>query len=119
MPLAPLTANEGRFSLLGQMRTRMRVRRLSPRTEEVYVTWVKRYARFHGLKHPRDMGEREVARFDHAGARYQEHRLIEAGLEAAEVHRAHHATSAGPAPLPAPGAPRPPSPRRPAIRNIG
>lgn len=63
MPLPPLSSNEGKFSLLGQMRTRMRVRRLSPRTEEVYIAWVKRYARFHGLKHPRDMGEREVARF--------------------------------------------------------
>ena len=30
----------------------MRVNRYSPRTEEVYVQWIKRFIRFHGVRHP-------------------------------------------------------------------
>ena len=33
--------------LLQQVRWAVRVRHYSPRTEESYVAWVKRYARFH------------------------------------------------------------------------
>ncbi|HEX9632520.1 MAG TPA: integron integrase [Gemmatimonadales bacterium] len=40
-----------------------RVRRFSPRTERAYVGWIRRFIRHHGLRHPRDMGEREVAAF--------------------------------------------------------
>lgn len=32
----------------------------SLRTEDAYVYWVKNYIRFHGLKHPRDMGQADV-----------------------------------------------------------
>ncbi len=41
----------------------MRLRRLSARTEEAYVGWIKRYARFHNLRHPRSLGEAEVTAF--------------------------------------------------------
>jgi len=41
----------------------MRLKHFSPRTEEAYVSWVRRFVRFHGLRHPREMGEAEVARF--------------------------------------------------------
>src|SRR3989441_12109270 len=30
---------------------------------EAYVDWVERYVRFHGVRHPGELGEREVARF--------------------------------------------------------
>jgi integron integrase len=33
------------------------------RTEEAYVDWVRRFILFHGKKHPRDMGPKEVADF--------------------------------------------------------
>ena len=55
--------NEGPLSLLGRVRQHIRLRHLSPRTEEAYVGWIKRYARFHGLRHPRDLGEAEVTAF--------------------------------------------------------
>ncbi len=36
---------------------------MSPRTEQAYVAWVKRYVRFHGLRHPTQLGESDVAKF--------------------------------------------------------
>jgi len=59
----PLLANEGPISLLGRLRRALRVRRMSPRTEEAYVRWVKRYVRFHGRAHPRDLGAGHVTAF--------------------------------------------------------
>jgi integron integrase len=49
--------------LLHQVRRAVRVRHYSPRTEESYVGWVKRYVRFHGLRHPGELGATEVTRF--------------------------------------------------------
>lgn len=49
--------------LLPSLRANLRLRRFSPRTEEAYVAWVRRFVRFHGLRHPRDVGEREVVAF--------------------------------------------------------
>src|SRR5688572_26861992 len=45
------------------MRRIMRLRRYSRRTEEVYVRWVVRFLRFHGLRHPRELSEAEVGAF--------------------------------------------------------
>lgn len=33
------------------------------RTEDAYVDWVRRFILFHGKRHPRDMGPKEVAEF--------------------------------------------------------
>ena len=41
----------------------MRLRHFSPRTVEAYTDWVRRFIRFHGNRHPRDLGEREVTAF--------------------------------------------------------
>src|SRR3989441_7573816 len=49
--------------LLAQVRRAIRVRHYSRRTEEAYVQWIRRFVRFHGLKHPVELGEAEVARF--------------------------------------------------------
>ena len=35
----------------------------SIRTEEQYVGWIRRYVLFHGKRHPREMGAREVEAF--------------------------------------------------------
>ena len=43
--------------LLDRVRQVLRVRNYSPRTEDCYVQWVQRYVRFHGLRHPRDLGD--------------------------------------------------------------
>ena len=49
--------------LLDQMRDVMRVKHYSFRTEQTYCDWVERFIRFHGMRHPRDLGEPEVAAF--------------------------------------------------------
>ena len=41
----------------------MRLRRLTPRTEETYLAWILRYIRHHGTRHPGTMGETEVLEF--------------------------------------------------------
>src|SRR5690348_17271253 len=49
--------------LLARLRAAIRVRHYSRRTEEAYVSWVRRFVRFHGMRHPAELGERDVARF--------------------------------------------------------
>jgi len=49
--------------LLDQMREHIRLRHYSLRTERSYLDWVRRYIRFHGLKHPRDLGAEHVTAF--------------------------------------------------------
>lgn len=41
--------------LFDVFRDRLRARRYSPRTEEIYLQWVRRYVRFHRGKHPRKL----------------------------------------------------------------
>ena len=50
-------------SLLTQMRRVLRLRRYSRRTEESYVAWIRRYVRFCGMRHPRELGPSDVTRF--------------------------------------------------------
>src|SRR6267378_4211983 len=50
-------------SLLTQLRTAIRTRHYSPRTEEAYVQWVRRFVRFCGVRHPRELGASDVTRF--------------------------------------------------------
>jgi len=52
-----------KLRLLDRVRVEIRRRNLSPRTEEAYVAWVRRYILFHEKRHPADMGEAEIARF--------------------------------------------------------
>jgi len=49
--------------LLDQLRDRIRYLHYSIRTEEAYVHWVRAFVRFHGLRHPRTMGQVEVEAF--------------------------------------------------------
>ena len=50
-------------SLLDGVRARIRVKHYALRTEKTYVDWIKRFIVFHGKRHPRDMGAREVEAF--------------------------------------------------------
>src|SRR3989475_1593945 len=50
-------------TLLGRLRAAVRARHYSPRTEESYVGWVKRFVVFHGRQHPERLGEAEVRAF--------------------------------------------------------
>jgi hypothetical protein len=59
MPAKP----PGSTRFLPQVRAAMRLRRLSPRTEETYLAWILRYLRHHGTRRPGTMGEPEVLGF--------------------------------------------------------
>ena len=48
---------------LDQLRSEIRVRHYSLRTEETYVGWVRRFILFQGKRHPRDMGPQEITAF--------------------------------------------------------
>jgi len=66
IPLAHLTGPpdpERRLRLMEIVRRRLRERRYSPRTEEAYVYWIRRYIVHHGRRHPRELAEPEVAAF--------------------------------------------------------
>jgi integron integrase len=49
--------------LMEQLSRAVRARRYSPRTEEAYSAWVRRYVRFHDLRHPDQLGHEEVNQF--------------------------------------------------------
>mgnify|MGYP001008763282 CR=1 FL=1 len=49
--------------LLTQMRAGLVARHYSRRTEEVYCHWVRRYVRFHHLRHPADLGDEDINAF--------------------------------------------------------
>jgi integron integrase len=61
--LEPAPASGKEKKLLDQMRDVMRLKHYSLRTERTYCDWVERFIRFHKLRHPREMGEMEVAEF--------------------------------------------------------
>lgn len=49
--------------LVDQVRSVIRVKHYSPRTEEAYWNWIKRFILFHNKRHPNDLGEAEIASF--------------------------------------------------------
>jgi integron integrase len=49
--------------LIPRIRDALRVRRYSLKTEKAYIHWVKRYLRFHRMRHPGEMGAKEVTAF--------------------------------------------------------
>ena len=53
----------GKPRLLDQLRQALRARHYSPKTETVYVIWVRRFILFHDVRHPVEMGEEEINRF--------------------------------------------------------
>ena len=51
------------MKLLEKVSDVIRKKHYSIRTEEAYITWIKRYILFHGKRHPKDMGEKEISQF--------------------------------------------------------
>lgn len=49
--------------LLDRLVAELRTRRYSPRTEEAYLHWFRRFVLFHDRRHPRDLGAPEVTAF--------------------------------------------------------
>ena len=54
---------ESQPRLLDQMREVLRLKHLSYRTEEAYISWVRRFILFHDKRHPKDMGAAEIRAF--------------------------------------------------------
>ena len=59
----PFTSKPQEKKLLDQVRDHLRLKHYSYRTEETYVSWIKRFILFHGKRHPRDMGATEIEAF--------------------------------------------------------
>lgn len=59
--------------LLARVRSLAHIRHLSQRTTQAYISWIKRYVRFHGTRHPATMGEADIISFV---AHLAEHRHV-------------------------------------------
>jgi integron integrase len=53
----------GKPKLLDEIRSFMRTRRYSLRTEQAYLDWIRRFILFHAKRHPTDMAEEEITAF--------------------------------------------------------
>jgi len=60
-PEAPVATPKPK--LLQQVRDAIRRKHFSPRTEESYVHWIKRFIFFHNKRHPTEMAEKEIEQF--------------------------------------------------------
>jgi integron integrase len=58
-----MEASPARPKLLDEVRRALRVRHRSPRTEEAYLYWIRRFIHFHGRRHPRELGRPQVSEF--------------------------------------------------------
>jgi integron integrase len=61
-PDPPQSANHAP-RLLEVVKARLRAKHYSPRTEEAYVGWIRRFIRFHRPRHRRVLGESDVTAF--------------------------------------------------------
>jgi integron integrase len=48
---------------MDELRDKIRVKQYSYKTEKTYLQWAERFIRFHGLRHPKEMGRLEVEAF--------------------------------------------------------
>jgi len=53
----------GSPGLLARLRERIRYLHYSLRTEQAYVHWARAFVRYHGMRHPRELGQSEVEQF--------------------------------------------------------
>lgn len=60
---SPSSPTASRPRLLVQLRRALRLRHYSPRTEQAYAHWVRRFVVFHRMRHPADLGDAEVSAF--------------------------------------------------------
>ena len=72
---------ERRLRFMEAVRHRMRERRYSPRTEAAYCHWIVAYIRFHGRRHPRELGVDAVREF-------LSHLAVEQGVAASTQNQA-------------------------------
>ena len=67
--------------LLDRVALEARRRRLARRTVDAYAAWIRRFVRFHGLRHPRDLGAAELSAF-------LTHLAVDSGVAAATQNQA-------------------------------
>lgn len=79
--MASAPENSAAPRLLDRVRTAVRARHYSLRTEEAYVSWVRRFVLFHRKRHPLEMGEDEINRF-------LEHLAVRRKVSASTQHQA-------------------------------
>ena len=60
---SPFPTGQKPPKLLDRVRAAVRFNHYSPRTEQAYVDWIERFIRFHGIRHPQEMGAEEVRAF--------------------------------------------------------
>lgn len=58
-----MDGNSQEPKLLDQLRDLLRTRHYSIRTETAYIAWVQRYIKFHGCRHPAELGAPELEAF--------------------------------------------------------
>jgi len=73
-------------TLLQAVRQNLRLLQSSPRTEQAYVQWIRRFIGFHGRRHPRELGVTEIQAF-------LVHLAVERRLAAATVAQARAAVT--------------------------
>lgn len=61
--MEPKAVSQDPPKLLDRLRTEIRVRHYSLRTEQAYVDWARRFILFHNKRHPKDMGAVELRDF--------------------------------------------------------
>ncbi len=61
-PSAPVARRTGPRTIVQAFREAARLRHLSPRTEEAYLRWIRRYVAFHG-RDPRELGAEHATEF--------------------------------------------------------
>lgn len=66
--------------LLDRVRDAFRTKHDSRRTEEAYLSWMRRFVGFHGKGHPPDLEEAEVSAFVSRGGRGVRSPLDELGV---------------------------------------
>jgi integron integrase len=62
-PANPSSRTPSELTLLERVRDRIRYRHYSLRTERAYEDWIRRYVRFHGRRHPRELSAEHVIAF--------------------------------------------------------
>lgn len=59
----PVPIPAGRRRFVDEVRADMRARGYAYPTERTYLHWIKRYIRFNGRRHPKDMGKTDIEAF--------------------------------------------------------
>src|SRR5271157_2948973 len=49
--------------LLGKVRNRLKLKRYSVKTEELYVSWIIKYIKFHKMQHPSTLREKDIEQY--------------------------------------------------------